>query len=610
MRTSLAHPELAPLLIAALLIVALCVVSLVRRRRALATFGGPGARLASASPRRQMTKLALVGTACLLVVLALVGPQMGEVPRRTAASAVDTIIALDVSQSMAVRDVGTDRLRESQQAIEKLGEQLVGGRVGLTLFAGTSVLRYPLTADTKIVGAALDTSGRGFNINPGSSLRAALQGAAAQFPTGDPDNQRGKAIVIVSDGEDPAPDLPPLDTYRARNIRVFTLGIGTPAGGAVPVYDAKGQFQQMLVDLNGTQVTSRLDEARLSALASEGGGRYFRYDGEAAAQSLADAVRGIDTAPVSTDGGVSPENRYQIFLGIAIALLIADWLIDERRAMPRPRIPRGRAAPRRRALTAASTLLVLAVACGPGDPIANELDAANQVFQRDPAAAVARYRDLQARRPAAPEISINLGNALAAEGEHERALVEYSRGIANARGTTRAIAFYGRATSLFRLGRVLDSRAAYVEVLRLDPNDRDAKFNIEVIDRILSELDPQGDPSTQPGQGSPQPGQGSPQPGQGSPQPGQQSGPPGGSPQPSGAAASGVPSGTPPPGATGPTRPRDPQSVQSALTDFRRNLTVEEALQLLDALRGEQRGLPALLEGTGVRRGGNVDVPY
>jgi hypothetical protein len=50
--------------------------------------------------------------------------------------------------------------------------------------------------------------------------------------------------------------------------------------------------------------------------------------------------------------------------------------------------------------------------------------------------------------------------------------------------------------------------------------------------------------------------------------------------------------------------------VQNALTDFRRDLTVDEALRLLDALRGEQRGLRALLEGNGVRRGGNVDVAY
>jgi Ca-activated chloride channel family protein len=290
-KTAFAHPELAPLLIAAVLIVALCVIALVRRRRALATFAGPGARLASASPARQITKLGLVGGACLLVVLALLGPQIGEVPRRGAVSSVDTIIALDVSQSMAVRDLVPDRLHAAQDAIEIIGQQLVGGRVGLTLFAGSSVVRYPLTADTKIVGPALDTSGHGFHLSPGSSLRAALQGAAAQFPIADGSNQRAKAIVIVSDGEDPATDLPPLDTYLARNIHIFTLGIGTSEGGPVPVYDSKGQFQQMLVDQNGTQVTSRLDDARLQKLAADGGGRSFRYDGEAAAKSLSDALR-------------------------------------------------------------------------------------------------------------------------------------------------------------------------------------------------------------------------------------------------------------------------------------------------------------------------------
>jgi len=595
-RTALAHPELAPLLVAAVLMVALCTIALVRRRRALAAFGGPGARLASASPARQITKLILVGGACVLVVLGLVGPQVGEAPRRTATSSVDTVIALDVSQSMAVRDVGQDRLHTAQRAIEIIGQQLAGGRVGLTLFAGSSVVRYPITADTKIVGPALDTSGHGFRLTPGSSLRAALQGAAALFPITDKSNKSAKAIVIVSDGEDPAPDLPPLDAYLARNIHVFTLGIGTAEGGPVPVYDTKGQFLQMLVDANGTQVTSRLDEARLARLAGDGGGRYFHYDSEVAAKSLTDALRAIDTATTPTEGGVSPEDRYQFFLGIAVLLLIADWLIDERRPMPRPRVPRGRAAPRRRWLGAASAVLLLVVACGPADPLADEVDSANQLFLHDPAGAVTRYRDLVTRRPTAPEISIDLGNALAALGEHQKALVEYGRGIDNAKGTTRSIAFYDRATSLFRLGRILEARASYVEALRLDSTNRDAKFNIEVIDKILGLLAPQTPNATsRPAQTSPQPG--------GTQQPG-------GTPAASAPTGSGIPTASLQPGAVGPTGATPPESVQSALTDFRRDLTVDEALRLLDALRGEQRGLPALLEGTGVRRGGNVDVPY
>ena len=596
MRAAFANPELAPLLIAALLIVALCTIALLRRRRALAAFAGPGARLASASPGRQIAKLVLVAAAAVLVVLALIGPQLGEVPRRTAVSTVDTVIALDVSQSMAVRDMEPDRLHAAQRAIEVIGQQLAGGKVGLILFSGSGVLRYPLTADTKIVGPALDTSGHGFRLNPGSSLRAALQSAGVQFPITGTSNQRAKAIIVVSDGEDPAPDLPPLDTYLARNIHIFTLGIGTAQGGSVPVYDTNGQLIQMLVDANGSQVTSRLDEARLSRLASDGGGRYFRYEGDATAKSLADAVRAIDTSVASSEGGVSPEDRYQIFLGIAVILLIADWLIDERRAMPRPRVPKGRGAPRRRLLGAAGAVLLLVIACGPSDPLADEVDAANQLFLRDPTAAVARYRDLEARRPTSPEISIDLGNALAALGEHQPALTEYGRGIENGKGKTRSIAFYDRATSLFRMARIVEARAAYVEALRLDPSDRDAKFNIEVIDKILAQLAPQTpNPTGKPGQRTPQPGA---------------SEQPAATPGQTGPVGSGNPTATLPPGAVGPTGATSPETVQSALTDFRRDLTVDEALRLLDALRGEQRGLPALLEGTGIRRGGNVDVPY
>jgi Ca-activated chloride channel homolog len=593
---ALEHPEMLPLVLAAALIVALSAIALVRRRRAVAAFAGSGSRLISASPTLQIAKLAIVGLACMLVVVALLGPQIGEAPRRGVTASVDTMIALDVSQSMAVRDVAPDRLHVAQQAVESLGQQLAGARVGLTLFAGSSAVRYPLTADTKIVGAALDTSGRGFRMNPGSSLRAAITGAAAEFPTTGPTASRAKAIVVISDGEDPAPDLPPLETYAARNIHIFTLGIGTTQGGPVPVYDAKGQLVQMLVDANGTQVTSRLDEARLGQQASAGGGGYVRYEGDDSIRSLAAALRAVDRAAESTEAGVSPDNRYQLFLGIAVVLLLAEWLLDERRRMPRPRLPKGGPAPRRRLLGASVATILLVAGCGPTDPLAEEVDNANQVFLHDPAGAVTRYRDLQARRPTSPEISIDLGNALAKLGDHDRALVEYGRGIEQAKGTTRAIGFYDRATSLFRMGRVLEARAAYVEALRIDPNDRDAKFNIEVIDKIIELVRPQVPNPTSP-------------PSQNGPTPGQQL--PGGSPGASGPAGSGAPAGSPPPGATGPTGAQgQPDTVQNALTDFRRDLTVEDALKLLDALKGEQRGLPALLEGNGVRRGGNVDVPY
>ena len=594
MSFSFAHAELWPVFGAALGIAGLAVTRLVRRQRALAAFGGRGATLTTASPTRQIVKVALVLVACLALAAALLGPEIGETPRRATSGTVDTVIALDVSQSMAAQDVAPDRLHVAQQAIEEIGRDLAGARLGLTLFAGTSVTRYPLTADTKIVGPALDTSGRGFRMNAGSSLRAALQGAASLFPTDAAANARPKAIVLVSDGEDLSSELPLIEPLRQRNIAVLTLGVGTPEGAPVPIYDQSNKFIQFIVDANGTQVISKLDEGRLQSLATAAGGRYWRYQGDATAQELANTLRAIDAGGSATIGGVTPEDRYQIFLAIAVAALLVEWLLDERRPMPRPRLPHGRPS-RRRVLGVVAGAIIFLGACGPSDPLASDVDAANDLYQRDPMAALERFRALAAARPASPEIAIDLANTYAKLGDYDRALVQYARGLDNAKGETRATAFYDRGNALFRQGRLLDARASYVEALRLDPTDRDAKFDIEIIDRLLRTVE----------QTLPRPvGSAAPS---APPRPGQQGS---GTSGPTGASGVGVPSGTPAPGASGAPQGTPPPSVQTALNEFRKDLTTDDALRLLDALRHEQRGIEGLIDGTGVRSGGNVDVPY
>ena len=230
-----------------------------------------------------------------------------------------------------------------------------------------------------------------------------------------------------------------------------------------------------------------------------------------------------------------------------------------------------------------------AVACGDA-ALSNET--ANGLFAAgNYTGALAAYRDLQIDEPEAPELAVNAANALHMLREYPRALPDYGKAIDGKDLKLRAIAQYDRGNTLFRMSRYEDARDAYREVLRIDPTDRDAKFNVEIIQRILS-----GRPN-QPGQQS-GPGQGQP----GSPGPGAQG--PGQSGQPSA-------SGSPQP-AQNPGQPQDPTSdpanssdpndqpspaLRPALDEFRRGLTIDEALRVLDALYGEQRGVGMLLEG-------------
>src|SRR5216117_2305776 len=115
-------------------------------------------------------------------------------------------------------------------------------------------LRYPATTDPKILGEVLDNSGKGAPKVEGSSLAAAFEQSLAAFPT-DADPRRGRAIVIVSDGEITLGTVP--DTAQLLNMRIgfYTIGVGTPSGGQVPTYsDKDGSFTGYLRGPDGRAV--------------------------------------------------------------------------------------------------------------------------------------------------------------------------------------------------------------------------------------------------------------------------------------------------------------------------------------------------------------------
>jgi Ca-activated chloride channel family protein len=578
-----ARAELLLLLAALPLIVALVALAYRARVRALRSFGGATA-LVSRSGARWWLKAVLVLVALTSLVIALAGPYVDLRQRAARRLGVDIVLAVDVSQSMAARDVEPDRLRAARHFSEELGKQMIGSRVALVLFAGQGTVRYPPTTDPRILGEVLDNSGRGVRLTQGSSVRAGLESALGAFPP-DPGPLRQRAIVLVSDGEITNSDVP--EASELKGAKIYAVGIGTTTGGQIPLYDANnGKFTEYLRDAGGVAVVSRLVEPTLRSVAEKGGGRYFQYVGnDAVIGDLARELRSMEAIEPLDDAGAVPDERSAPFIALAAVLLLIEWLISDRRPMPAPRSAGRPVARRGRRIlgVAIGSTALWAVACGDA-ALSNER--ANGLFAAgDYSGALAAYRDLQIDLPEAPELAVNAGNALHMLREYPRALPEYGKAIDGPDLKLRATAQYDRGNTLFRMSRYEDARDAYREVLRIDPTDRDAKFNLEIVQRILS-----GRPS----------------------QPGQQSGPgqgPGGSPGPSaqGPGESGSPQPGPNPGqpqepTSDPANSSDPNdeptpALRPALDEFRRGLTIDEALRVLDALAGEQRGVGLLLEG-------------
>jgi Ca-activated chloride channel family protein len=591
-----ARPEMLYLFAAVPLVAMLVALAYRARVRALRSFGGATA-LVSRSAARWWLKAALVLVALVSLVIALAGPFVDLRARAARRLGVDIVLAVDVSQSMAAQDVEPDRLRAARHFSEELGRQMIGSRVALVLFAGQGTVRYPATTDPRILGEVLDNSGRGVRLQQGSSLRSGLESSLGAFPA-DLDLLRQRAIVLVSDGEITNSDVPEADELKG--ARIFTVGVGTVAGGKIPTYDANnGKFTGYLRDEAGNAVTTHLVESTLRSVAEKGGGRYFQFLGnDAVIGELARELRTMEAVEPLDDAGAVPDERTAPFIALAVAALLLEWLISDRRSMPAPR-GLGRPAARRgrrRILGVAIGSAVLFAACS-DSALSNEQ--ANALFAAgDYKGALAAYRDLQIELPDSPELAINSANALHKTGEYPRALPEYGKAIDGKDLALRAIGQYDRGNTLFRMGRLEDARDAYREVLRIDPNDRDAKFNLEIVQRLLSRGQPPQSGQQPGGQG--QPG-GSPNPGQG---PGQSA-----PPNATASAQPGTNPGQPQEPTSDPTNSSDPNAepppaLRPALDEFRKGLTIDDALRVLDALRGEQRGVGTLLEGPRKGTGG------
>jgi tetratricopeptide (TPR) repeat protein len=101
--------------------------------------------------------------------------------------------------------------------------------------------------------------------------------------------------------------------------------------------------------------------------------------------------------------------------------------------------------------------------------------------------ALKKYTDAQAQKPEAPELHYNIGNVLFRKGEYAKAVEEYLRAQAATDPRLAQMATFNRGNALMQQGRLQDAVNAYVQALRGDAKDQDAKRNLELALRLLEQ---------------------------------------------------------------------------------------------------------------------------
>ncbi len=95
--------------------------------------------------------------------------------------------------------------------------------------------------------------------------------------------------------------------------------------------------------------------------------------------------------------------------------------------------------------------------------------------------ALKKYQAAQVESPADRRIMYNLGNAQYKLGQFANALSEYSNATLLEDSRDRAHSHYNAGNALYRMGKLEDAVEQYLEALKNDPNDEDAKYNLEFV---------------------------------------------------------------------------------------------------------------------------------
>ncbi len=290
----------------------------------------PGA----SSPRR-LARAAVLLTALAAAVLALARPGWSPTPQKVQRSGRDVAILMDVSRSMLAQDLKPSRLERAKIAVRDLLDAARGDRVGIIAFAGSASIRCPLTTDYSFARLALD------NLSPdsvpvggtliGDAIRAGLDDL---FKDG---QDRFRDIVLITDGED-HDSFPVQAAAEAgkRGVRIIAIGLGSDTAGApvpAPEKSAAGPY----MTFEGQAVRSKLDSDSLRKIAAASrDGIYLnvRTGNIQFDKIYRTLMERAATQEVETTERLRYHEGFQLFLGAALALLMLEALISERRRIP------------------------------------------------------------------------------------------------------------------------------------------------------------------------------------------------------------------------------------------------------------------------------------
>ena len=318
-----AHPNALFLYILLLVVVVVYFVACSRRKKALRRYGNPellGQMMPEVSTWRPALKFWVTFTALCFMVLLLARPQFGTKMETVTRQGIETVIALDISNSMLAEDVAPSRLEKSKNVISKLVESFADDKVGLIVFAGDAFIQLPITSDFISAKIFLESIDPGLIARQGTNIKAAIDMATRSFT---PKEGIGRAIIIITDGENhEGGAMEAAKAAAEKGMMVYVMGVGSPEGAPIPT--GAGDYRR---DKKGNVIVTRLNEQMCQEIAAAGNGVYIRIDNTNNAQrALQKEIDKLAKADIETTTYSEYDEQFSVMAWIAFVLLLIEML--------------------------------------------------------------------------------------------------------------------------------------------------------------------------------------------------------------------------------------------------------------------------------------------
>ena len=424
---------------------------------------------------RPLVKFWLMLVALTLLIVMLARPQFGTKISHEKRTGIETIICLDISNSMLAEDVAPSRLDRSKMMVENLVDHFSNDKIGLIVFAGDAFVQLPITSDYVSAKMFLSSISPSMISTQGTDIAAAISMATHSFTQ---QQGVGKAIIVITDGEDhEGGAVEAAKEAESKGMRVYMLGVGSTGGAPIPTGD--GDYMK---DASGQTVMTGLNEQMCRDIAQAGGGAYIHVENNSNAQQQLDneldklAKKEIESTIYS-----DYDEQFQAVGILVLLLLIIEICVLE---VCNPLLKRLSVFKRNHKATAVLLLLLVSVGMQAQSDRQMIRQGNKQFRLGNSAEAEVSYRKAVEKNPRNPQANYNLGNALMLQRKDSAAVAQWeSAAKIETNPLRRAMAYHNMGVMCQQRKMFGEAIEAYKEALRNNPADDQTRYNLAVCKR-------------------------------------------------------------------------------------------------------------------------------